>query len=65
MEKLSTPTNPNIVVLKRIPLWMTFEGLILQHMSVKTVKSIAVASGRVREVLSKKYLPRSTDGYRA
>ncbi|KAF5176076.1 hypothetical protein FRX31_034338, partial [Thalictrum thalictroides] len=65
MEKLSTRTDPNTVVFKRIPLWMTFEGLLLQHMSAKTVKCIAEASGRVKEVLPKKYLPRSTDGYRA
>ncbi|KAF5181646.1 hypothetical protein FRX31_028767, partial [Thalictrum thalictroides] len=65
MEKFSTPTDPDTIVFKRIPLWMTLEGLKLQHMSAKTVKGIATAAGRVRKVLPKKFLPRTAEGYRA
>ncbi|KAF5187366.1 sieve element occlusion b [Thalictrum thalictroides] len=65
MEKYSPPTDPESVVFKRIPQWITFKGLLLQHFNVNTIRSIASAAGYVRQVLPKKNLPKTAEGYRA
>ncbi|KAF5185252.1 hypothetical protein FRX31_025161, partial [Thalictrum thalictroides] len=54
MEKYSPPTDPESVVFKRIPQWITFKGLLLQHFNVNTIRFIASAVGYVRQVLPKK-----------
>ncbi|KAF5180008.1 hypothetical protein FRX31_030399 [Thalictrum thalictroides] len=51
MEPFSSPTNPDSVILDKIPLWICFDGLLLEHYNRITVGRVASAAGSVVSIL--------------
>ncbi|KAF5199203.1 hypothetical protein FRX31_011209, partial [Thalictrum thalictroides] len=65
IEAFSPPTNPHSVIFTRIPLWIRFPDLTLEHMSADSVTLIAADAGEVIDVQPQGRIPRYAEGYRA
>ncbi|KAF5201888.1 hypothetical protein FRX31_008526 [Thalictrum thalictroides] len=65
MERFSPPTKPETVVLDKIPLWVNFHGLLLEHLNRTTVQRIASAVGVVGIILPEEGLPKNDEDFRA
>ncbi|KAF5179853.1 hypothetical protein FRX31_030560, partial [Thalictrum thalictroides] len=65
MEPFSSPTNPDSMILDKIPLWLCFDGLLLEHYNRITVGRVASAAGSVVLILPEDGLPKNNDGFRA
>ncbi|KAF5204537.1 hypothetical protein FRX31_005876 [Thalictrum thalictroides] len=46
-------------------MWISFKGLLLEHLSVNSIRVIAEDVGEVSDVLPDKDLPRDANGFRA
>ncbi|KAF5182825.1 hypothetical protein FRX31_027588, partial [Thalictrum thalictroides] len=60
-----SPTNPDSVILDKIPLWICFDGLLLEHYNRITGGRVASAAGSVVSILPEDGLPKNNDGFRA
>ncbi|KAF5195632.1 hypothetical protein FRX31_014781 [Thalictrum thalictroides] len=65
MESFSTGMVAANVKFERLPLWMSFKGLELEHLQSETVRMIGSAAGDVTSVLPVGVIPRSAEGFRA
>ncbi|KAF5182171.1 hypothetical protein FRX31_028241 [Thalictrum thalictroides] len=65
MERFSSPTKPETVVLDKIPLWVNFYVLLLEHLNKTTVQRIASVVGVVGIILLEEGLPKNDEDFRA
>ncbi|KAF5176467.1 hypothetical protein FRX31_033945 [Thalictrum thalictroides] len=64
-KNLSSPTDPKSIVFNRLPLWISFRGLLLEHLSRDSIRTLAAAAGECGTVLPDKDIPDTTNGFRA
>ncbi|KAF5178378.1 hypothetical protein FRX31_032033, partial [Thalictrum thalictroides] len=65
IETYSTGMVAANITFDRLPLWLSFKGLELEHLNSETVKLIGEAAGSVTSVLPRGVIPRSAEGFRA
>ncbi|KAF5202828.1 hypothetical protein FRX31_007585, partial [Thalictrum thalictroides] len=65
IETYSTGMVAANITFDRLPLWLSFKGLELEHLNFETVKLIGEAAGSVTSVLPRGVIPRSAEGFRA
>ncbi|KAF5185765.1 hypothetical protein FRX31_024648 [Thalictrum thalictroides] len=64
-EKFSSPTDPKSIVFNQLPLWINFRGLLLEHLSRDSIRTLAAAAGECGTILPDKDIPDTADGFRA
>ncbi|KAF5200807.1 hypothetical protein FRX31_009606 [Thalictrum thalictroides] len=65
IETYSTGMVAANITFERLPLWLSFKGLKLEHLNSDTVRLIGQAVGNVTFVLLMGVIPRSAEGFRA
>ncbi|KAF9591388.1 hypothetical protein IFM89_004073 [Coptis chinensis] len=65
LKPFSPDQVPNQTRFDTTPLWITFEGLHLEHQLPLFIERIATAAGRVLQVFPADNEPRDADGFRA
>ncbi|KAF5179352.1 hypothetical protein FRX31_031062 [Thalictrum thalictroides] len=65
METFSTEMVAANITFERLPLWMSFRGLELEHMQSDTVRLIGETAGIITNVLPIGVIPRTAEGFRA
>ncbi|KAF5205518.1 hypothetical protein FRX31_004895, partial [Thalictrum thalictroides] len=65
IEPYTSQMNSAAVVFNRIPLWICFKGLLLEHLVKTTISMIAADAGEVIDVQPENDHPTSADDFRA
>ncbi|KAF5183665.1 reverse transcriptase [Thalictrum thalictroides] len=65
IQPFSVDTDPFVVRFNTVPVWISFQNLPFEHHNPDIVEIVAGAAGETLEVLPKKVIPRSSEGYRA